>query len=483
MAAAGRGRKGSGNGATLAAAAALAAMSGAVVLLSRRPELVGPGRSPLVIVTLLLAGGLAWAFSIRRLERTSPAPSALAVVIVFSLLVSGAQLLSRPVQKAPVNRQLLDGGVTACGENPYLLSPSEQGRSLSAVGALRAFATTGGDGGPCLTGDERWNAIVAGTDQAERRSSYGPLAHYWFAGAVELGGPSIDSLRVSYLVAELALLVCLAALLLSVGVSPLMVAVVGWSPLVFLEVFNSARYEIVPAMMITVAGLALVSRRFLLAGLALGLTASAKLPALALMPLWLRAVPAGKRVPAALAMLVGVALPWIPFYDAVGSFIDEPGAFAVQWSAGAPLFKALTDLASVTGLDGTSSALAAVALVAMMALAVCALYPLDDDPAAALRGSVLVMIVILLAGPTAGAWQFVWLLPLVAIEPRASSLALLVMVPLFHADALFAGGPLEGHRGLLGLVALAPFAVLAIGELLYRNRSSSRGRMRSAAEA
>ncbi len=217
--------------ALLFAAVALLACSLTVAILSYRFVYgVGHAERPLLAVAaVLLAGGLAWALALRSLARGGTGQAAGFAVILVAAVLGGIQVRSQPIQEVEFYRYLLDGGVAACGESPYALTPAEQGRALETLIDLRSSlgAAALAEAGPCLTDDERWLRVISRVPFAENKSETPPAAVWLFAGVVELMGPDPVSLRIVFWAVVVLTTLILAALLGKLGFSPALAVAYG----------------------------------------------------------------------------------------------------------------------------------------------------------------------------------------------------------------------------------------------------------------
>ncbi len=449
---------------------------------------VGHAERPIVaVVAVLLAAGAIWAVAMRAIARAPSSSLLVAVVLVVSGVLGAVQLRSNPVQEVDFYRYLLDGGVTACGESPYLLTPGEQRTALETVASLTGGATQrAGGSAPCLMDDERWLQVASRVSDPRRPSTHPPLRQGLFAAVVHVGGPSIEALRVAMLMAHLLTVALLAALLARLRLSPALAAVYGWAPLIFKESLNSVHYDGVVALFLVTAGLLLTSRWRVAALAVLGLAAGAEPLTAVLVPLWLRALPRRRLAPGLLAFLAAVALPYVVFLP---TGPDAPLAalqgLARHWTPNAPLFGPLEALAAGAFADETTGRLVVGAALMAAAAMVGLIYRLpsreDERPPAVLLASRVVLAFLLIAGPLANPWSFCWLLPLVALDPRPHWLALIAALPLYYLTFYLASNGLEQYQLVVVAAEFLPFVVLGAVSLLYRNRSSSRGRTRSAA--
>ncbi|MFP6626769.1 MAG: hypothetical protein VCA74_06905 [Deltaproteobacteria bacterium] len=448
--------------ALFAANAALVSLSGSFVYGS------GHAARPIIaVVVVLVAAGIAWAVAVRQFIECPAGRLGTAGVILFSLLLAAMQLPSDPVQSTDFYRYLVDGGVTACGENPYRLSPAEQLSSLKTLAALSPTGSVASQTG-CLSADPGWPALLSRVDLPEAPTPYPPLAALWFAATVKVAGPSLLALRVSFLLATLALLVLLAQLLKELGLSPLLVATVGWCPLLFKEIFNSGHYDILPALLLVAAALAFVRRRPAVALGLLGAVVSLKLFALLLLPLWLRATPGPARLRSLGAFTLGVLVFYLPFATAGSHLFAGQLIYAGQAAAHGPLFGPGEQLITALGAAAPMARLIAWAILALVVVSIVGAYPLGEEketPRRALGGSLLVLAVLLLGGPAPNPWYFVWLLPLIALRPRPAWLALIVMSPLYYLHFHLVYHGMEGLQTWVTTARFLPFAVLLIWQI------------------
>jgi hypothetical protein len=466
------------------AALALAGASAALAFLSGRPALSLTLGSPvyLLTVSVLLGAGVAYLAGVRALGAVAPQQALAMAVITVAVGLGAMQLNAAPAgARAEVNRHLLAGGLTACGSNPYSLTPAERRR---AVAAVRALGPQAGDAG-CLTGDSRWQKVLANVERPGQPELTPPFMQYWFAATVKLGGPSLFSLRVSYLIAEVIALGALCLLLARLGASPLQLAVVGWAPLVFKDLLNSGHYQMVPLALVTLAALLLVSQRHLLSAVVLGLTCTSDFLGLLLVPLWLRATPPGRRLVALSLVALTVGLVWAPFAGSVVDVAQGTAASLLPAKEASPVFAGLVGLLVKVGVPQGSGAEVALGLVGGLAVLVAAAYPLGQGPreAMALRGGLVALAVALIGAPVLSLSRLAWLLPLVALEAQTAWLVLVASLPVLSFEPYLARHGMAAYRIWVVSAPFVVFALLAGAGLVYRNRSSSRGRIRSAARA
>lgn len=338
------------------------------------------------------------------------------------ILAAAAALLWRlpllatpPLAAHDAVRYVWDARVQRAGISPYEARPDDP-----ALAQLHTPLTR--------TVDAAWLPTI-----------YGPGAQLYFR-AVAAVGESILGFRVATIVLDAAIMAALALLLRAIGRPPSAMLLYAWHPLPALEGASGAHVDVLGALLLVVAALALAHRRTAAAGLAFAAAVMVKpLPIVLLPLLWgrLRA----RDVLFAVAVMSGLTL-WVtrgslPF-GSTGAFIDE-------FRFNGPLFGA--------ALSMVSPRTAAASAVAGGLLAAAWLRGARDSflwawPLAAA----------LLFAPVIYPWYLVWLLPLLAVQAALPLLVWTVSITVvyvaWHARA--AGAPLEVSHTLLALEFAPP---------------------------
>ena len=422
----------------IAAAAVLAVAQAGMVALA--PALADETRAPapgiFAFVGLALLGGAAWFAAIGPLERLPPRPAAIAAVLALGLAMRLAWFGTPVVLDTDTLRYLWDGALAAHGLSPWGPPPAAGvppalGEAGAALHAVLPFAEL--------------RSIYPGTAQASFL-----LAH-WIAPWELLG------LRLVMLGAEVVALLLLAALLRRAGL-PVMRAAIWWCcPLLPLVLANAAHGEALLAPLLVGALLATLGGRGAVAGGLLGLAAGVKLWPVLLVPLLARWLPAGARLPAAAAFGLTAAVTLLPLLATATAPDAGLNAFATGWLANnAPLAWVQAGfgpgnvelLRPLLGLAG-----------AVVALAVA--RPPPGEPAALIRGALVVGAATFYLSPAQFPWYAVWFLPFAAALGCRALLLPAVLLPLYYAffalrglglGALFAHGIAAIH--LLGVLAM-----------------------------
>jgi hypothetical protein len=362
---------------------------------------------------------------------------------------------SEPVLEDDYQRYLWDGAVTAHGLNPYAAAPED---------ALEADADT-----PLGRLAARSGQVLERTRYEDLRTIYPPVAQAAFALAHRLAPFSLTAWRAVCLALDAATLGLLILLLRDLGRSPLWSALYWWNPIVVKEIMNSAHMEAVVLPLLLLALALAVRRRALGATLAMTLAAGAKLWPALLLPLMLRPLATDRRR-LLVALAAAVALGTLLAAPILLAGLDESSgfvAYAQRWQTNSALVPALQALAATalgpTGVDAGLIVRAALAC-AIIALALgLARAPIADAADLARRCLVLVGALVLLS-PAQYPWYYLWVLPLLALQPVAGLLLLTATLPLYYTIFHFRPrGQLDLFRyGVVWLIWLPVWVTLAV---------------------
>lgn len=291
--------------ATIAVGAALAPLA-VLPSLRERPDLT--------ILCVVLAGIPAAILLFLR-ERTRRVGMA---VLVAGVLARGVFLAPDEAMSDDVWRYRFEARVLLSGANPW--------RHAADSDALVH-----------LRDREVWPRVA----HADVPCVYPPLAVLTCA-AIEAIAPSTRAFRVAFLLGDLAVVWLLVRLARATGRDAAIAAVWWLAPLTWLEIAGGGHFEPVAIALSLAAFLAQERRRPLAAGAWLAAAVLVKPLALVLLPCIVRRGSAWRTVAVTAALVV---LAWSPVVATAG--VDALRSFAVRWSANAPVFPALLELANV----------------------------------------------------------------------------------------------------------------------------------------
>ena len=299
-----------------------------------------------------------------------------------ALILRVPWLWQAPSLSDDVWRYLHDGRAQAAGVNPYQYTPDSPEASAYA-------------------GPER--DLI---NHPELPTIYPPAAQLAFRAAVHLGG-TLLSWKLLLLACDIGIAVVLVRLLTANGTPPGAASVYLFHPLPVIEFAGNGHLDALGILTLMLALWFVAGRRASLSGVSLAISVATKYLALPLAPFFTRAAGAGRRVTLAGAVVVALVLLYLPFLDHVpiGSF----GVFARTFEFNGAAY-------SLLAAGGLDKLLIRIVLGAV-ALSVLA-YAWHRDLNVQ-ETSFLWIGAVLLASPIVHPWYVVWLIPFLALRPRA----------------------------------------------------------------
>lgn len=332
--------------------------------------------------------GLRVAFSLRHADRFF-----LVVMLVAAVLARVVLLPARPDLSTDIYRYAWEGRVVLHGANPFAVAPAD-----SSLVTLR-------DGEYSLINHRHMATI------------YPPLAQAVFAFAAWIH-PGVSTLKVLFVLFDLATLALLLFLLRARGRPPTHALVYAWNPLVILETAHSGHMDAIGVCFL-ILGIVLLERRRASAGYAaLGASFLAKYTTVVLLPFLVV-----RRRWLGIAIIAVVALAgYLPFIEAGPRLLDSLRTYGGTWWFNGPPYMAL---AGVLGDPVLSRRLLAAAGVAF---AVAAAFRERDIA----RYAFLVVGSSLLVAPTVYPWYVIWIVPFLCLYPNRAWVAFTGLVALSY---------------------------------------------------
>lgn len=410
-----------------------------------------------LVAAVLGAGGAGWAAAVALAGRGAVAPAA---VVGGALLLRAVALCGEPRLSDDVYRYVWEGELVLRARSPYAYAPDDP--ALADVRALHP-------------------GLHARVNHREVSAAYPPVAQ--LVGAASAGWAraigaaperaGVSFLRAAFALADLLVLVPLAALLRRRGRPVGLLAVWAWSPLVAVEFAGSGHLDAL-AIALWIAALALATgpRGRLLAFPALALAGLVKLLPFASLPWLLRA---RARPAFAVAGLLAVAAlafaPWLAFEGGGRGWLVGLANYAERWESASLVYRWIeAGFARFFDPDPgwTDPSRLARASVGLAWAAYAGVTWLRfPDPIDAGRRLVAAWLVLT---PTLHPWYATWLLPFLALETRSSWTWLVAALPLAY-------WPLEVWQRSgtwIEPVWLWPVLALPLALLLARERLSPR---------
>lgn len=349
------------------------------------------------------------------------------LIVGFGLLFRVTLFFSQPIQEDDFYRYLWDGAVVAEGLNPYQFAPLSVRQPADPAGtSLQAFVRLAEQ-------DARLAFVLARVNHPHIPTIYPPLAQVVFGLTAWVAPGSVSALRLVFLACDLGLCGVLLVLLRHLALSPLLLVVYAWSPLVIKETMNSTHYDVVPTFCLVLAVALMVKGRGVLAQLSLAAAALAKLYPLLLVPAFFaRMWKVHGQAHALLGLSVaGAALivGYAPFWQVGGALWTGTRTFVEQWQANSLIFPGLV---AAMGERWLANGLV-LAVLAWAVLLLSTRSQLEDDRQF-VGGSGLLLGVLFLLSPVGNPWYFVCLVPFLTVFPRRSGLLLSGLLCLYYVS-------------------------------------------------
>jgi len=346
------------------------------------------------IVPLALAG-IVYLLAIREFFSAPGFPRR---VIVIGLTVAALWhipfLVQPPGADDDVHRYLWDGRVQRLGYNPYLVVPND----------------------PALAGLHTPETRTL--NNPEVPSPYPPGAQLFFRVVTAIH-ESVYSLKVAFVLCDMAIAVLLLDVLRRSGQATHWVLAYAWNPLLAVEVAGSGHIDIVGALILLVSVAALARRWRAVAALAFGLAVAVKFLPLVLLPLYWRRVRV--RDGALAASVVGLL--YVPFLNHWRIPLGSLGTFVQRFRFNDPVFATLERVAAPQLIVG----------FALLVGLFTAVWIRTKSSALSADASAWPMAATLLCAPVVYPWYLLWLLPFVR---SASTVPLIIwtvtIIPTYY---------------------------------------------------
>ena len=357
---------------------------------------------PYFMASLMLAG-LVYLLAIRELFSTPLLPKRVVVIgLVLAALWHVPFLLMQPGADDDIHRYLWDGRVQRLGYNPYLVVPSDP-----ALAALHTPETR------TLNNPNLQSPYPAGAEL--------------FFRAVTAIHESVFTLKVAFVLCDLAIVLLLLDILRRSGQGAHWVLAYAWNPLLAIEVAGSGHIDIVGVLLLLVSFAALGRRWRALAALAFGLAVAVKLLPIVLLPLYWKRV----RIRDAALSVVVVGLLYLPFLNHGRIPIGSLGTYVRSFRFNDPVFATLERITAPQLVVG----------LAVLAGLLSAIWLRRKSPELSSDAFAWPMAASLLCAPVIYPWYLLWLL---AFVRSASTLPIIIwtvsIIPTYYVWHLRALG-------------------------------------------
>ena len=347
--------------------------------------LVRPDDGSRLFFVLLGVAALGYLLALDQIAN-GPRPSGrtLAACAVLALAWRIPMVLAPPEPAADLRRYLWDAHLVRAGLSPYAVVPADP-----------AFAH--------LRTTENWPV-----NNPDVPSPYPPGAQLFFLAATAPGESAL-TLKLAFLLCDALLALVVWRTLVATGGNPGWTLAYLWSPLVSLEVARHGHLDVLGALLLALAALALCRGRALAGAVAFALAVGVKPLPIVLLPLLWRRV-AFRHALAGGAALLALCL---PFLERGRLPLGSVPAVIERFRFNGPIFAGVASLAGPSVATG-------FAVAAGLAVALWARRRL---PLASPQVWAWPMATTLVCAPLVYPWYLVWLVPFLA-APRAMPLAI-----------------------------------------------------------
>ena len=385
-------------------------------------------------VALMMMAGVIYLLVILGFKQDAFSRSLLVWVILIGLLARIGMFASTPILEDDYYRYLWDGGVVAKGFNPYQYAPRDTlvGGKIDLPNHLKELAV-------------QEKAILERINYPHLRTVYPPISQCAFALAHMIHPWSMTAWRMVLLLLDLVTLYLLFILLRNLNLPLQGLVIYWWNPLLIKEIYNSGHMEVVLFPFLLGFVLLLIRSRCVYASGILGLAVGVKFWPALLLPVVLRnhwREP--KRLIPAVILFAGLSIVmFLPFY--LTHFDSGSGlrAYASYWEMNDTLFMLiLWTVKFILGTNGhgvgNAQITARIVTAGILFMWILWIVKRDDqDPLETVRRFVLIIAALFLLNPTQFPWYALWMLPFLAVCPRASLLILTALLPLYYLRFYF----------------------------------------------
>lgn len=372
-----------------------------------------------VVLFLLALLAARWTFRVAADDAGT-----LTLILGFALFFRLLLLVTPPALSSDIFRYVWDARVQASGGSPYLTPPA-------------AFATD----------EVKQEPLYQQQNRPFAQTIYPPLAQLAFRAVRGVAGENVTAMKALMVMGDLCSVALLVWLLRSMGLPRSRVILYAWHPLAVFEAAGSGHVDALVVPLVLLALLAWVQSRDRVAGVALGAAALVKIYPVLLLPAFI----GHRRWQVPIACAATIALGYLPFFPQAGlGVLGHLPRFLVD--PGEVFNPSMMGLALWVGSYVSGSAIFGVAWIGRIALLAVLIVLLRNEvhqPAEVLGRLWVIGTAMTLLTLTLHPWYLLWLLPFLAIQPRAAwiylsgAIALSYLFYLVQTPARVAIGAME----------------------------------------
>ncbi|MEE9573235.1 MAG: hypothetical protein V3W20_09320, partial [Candidatus Neomarinimicrobiota bacterium] len=408
-----------------------------IYILIKSPELtldLKPHTEDIVpYVSFRMIVGLYFFIAVLNIKKIKNNNLWLGLIIAVGLVSRIILIPSQPVLEDDYYRYLWDGAVIAHSYNPYVYSP-EAAMDLTNDYVPEELHELANESGK----------IVKNINHPHIRTIYPILSQIVFAAAYFISPWEFWAWKVLLLLFDIALLLVLFKTLKELKL-PLLFVVFYWlNPIVIHEFFNAAHMDLLALLFVSISLYLSIKNKTWIAVITLAFAVGFKLWPIVLLPLLLRNFWRDKKL--LLKFIGGFAgLVFILFIPVLLSRLDDTLGFikyAGNWINNAAIYTMFQWFIqeTISFLHISVSCLSCINRwgIFIIYLLICAiiLRKTHQNNLEFFYKALLIVAVLYMISPTQFPWYYTWMVPLLAVRPKASLLLYPLLLPLYQLNYL-----------------------------------------------
>lgn len=408
-----------------------------IYILLKSPELtlgIMPHTEDIVpYVSFRMIIGLYFFIAVLNIKKIQNNNLWLGLIIVVGLVSRIILIPSQPVLEDDYYRYLWDGAVTAHGYNPYVYSPEAAMDFTNGEGPeeLHKLANESGK-------------IVKNINHPRIRTIYPILSQIVFAAAYFISPWEFWAWKVLLLLFDIALLLVLFKTLKELKLPMLFVVFYWLNPIVIHEFYNAAHMDLLALLFVSLSLYLSIKNKTWFALITLAFAVGFKLWPVVLLPLLLRNFWQDKKL---LLKFIGAfaGLVFVLFIPVLLSRLDDTLGFikyAGNWINNAAIYTMFQWFTqeTISFLHINVSCLSCInrwgIFIIYLVIGAIILRKTHQNKLQFFYKGLLLIAVLYLISPTQFPWYYTWLVPLLAVRPKASLLLYPLLLPLYQLNYL-----------------------------------------------
>jgi len=408
-----------------------------IYILIKSPELtlgMKPHTEDIIsYVSFRMIIGLYFFIAVLNIKKIKSNKFWLGFIIAVGLVSRIILIPSQPVLEDDYYRYMWDGAVTAHGFNPYLYSPEAAMNFTDGdiPEELHHLANESGE-------------IVKNINHPRIRTIYPLLSQIVFATSYFISPWEFWAWKVLLLLFDIALLLILFRTLKELKLSVLFIVFYWLNPIVLHEFFNGAHMDLLALLFVSISLYLSIKNKTLFAVVTLAIATGFKLWPVVLLPLLLRnflqdrklllkfiGVFAGIVIILFIPVLLSKLDDTLGFLKYAGKWINNAAVYSIfQWIVQETISLFQLSISCLSCINRWGIIIIYLVIIAII------LRKTQENKLVFFYKALLIVAVLYLISPTQFPWYYTWMVPLLAIRPKASLLLYPLLLPLYQLNYL-----------------------------------------------